>query len=61
MKADGDGEMAQQFRTLAALPESQVQLPVPIWWLTTICTSSPRESDTILNHKEDNQSHVLRK
>ena len=57
--------MAQQFRTLVALSETQVQLLAPIWWLTTICTSSPRESDTILNNKEDNQAHafipVLRK
>jgi hypothetical protein len=38
-------EKGQQLRTLAALPEDLGSTPITPWQLTSICHSSPRESD----------------
>ena len=42
------GEMAQQLRALAALPEDQGSSPVPMWQLATICKSSSRGSGILI-------------
>ena len=38
-KIIGSGEMAQQLKALAALPEELFWLPAPTWWVTTVCSS----------------------
>lgn len=41
------GEMAQWFWALALFQRIQGQPPAPIWWLTIICNSTSKGSDTI--------------
>lgn len=40
----GPGEIAQDLKALAALPEDPHLVRSTIWWLTTICNSCPRGS-----------------
>jgi len=41
------GEIAEQLRALATLPEDLGLSQVPMWWLTTIHNSSPRRADAL--------------
>jgi hypothetical protein len=43
----GVREMTQWLRVFAALAEDPDLIPIPTWWLTTICNSSTRVSGTL--------------
>jgi hypothetical protein len=45
---DRDGKMAQWLGTLDGLPEDLDSVSSTHWWLTAICNSSSRESNTLL-------------
>jgi hypothetical protein len=44
----GTGEMAQHLEHWLLFQRTQVLLSAPTWQLTTVCNSSSRESDTIM-------------
>lgn len=46
-KCVGAGEVNQWFKSLTTLAE--VQSPAPAWWLATICNSSSKVSDALLD------------
>ena len=60
--AGGVGEMAQWLEALG-LQRSRVPFPVSTWWLTTICHSSSRGSNTLFwpptaLHTDDTHIHT---
>lgn len=43
---DGAGKMAQCLRALPT-PSEDLGLGAPTWWLTTICNTNPKATDTL--------------